>query len=201
MNRINLRISGGALKGMSLSPVDDKRTRYTPVKVKDAVFSILGARIGFEHSTFLDLCAGSGQMGIEAVSRGFSRSDLVDLSGKAIGAMKKTINAMVRERSPELAERITIYKRSVKRFLKQNDKGYDVVFCDAPFNQKIFSSIVKGIDTRPEFLKRNGFLLIERDKENRMEKLLNFKKKNTYQYGGICIELYERSAGEFTKGD
>jgi len=41
MNRINLRISGGALKEMSLSPVDDKRTRYTPVKVKDAVFSIL----------------------------------------------------------------------------------------------------------------------------------------------------------------
>jgi len=201
MKKINLRISGGVLKGMTLSSVDDKRTRYTPVKVKDAVFSILKARIAFEGNSFLDLCAGSGQMGIEAVSRGFSQSDLVDISGKAIGTIKKTINTLVKERSPERAERITLYKRPVKRFLKQNDRGYDVVFCDAPFNKKIFSGIVKEIDSHPALLKKNGILIIERDRENSIEKLLNFEKLNTYQYGGICIELYERSTGEFMKGD
>jgi 16S rRNA (guanine966-N2)-methyltransferase len=120
-----MRVVGGRLGGRSLVAPRGRGTRPTPERVREALFSILAS---VEDLRVLDLFAGSGALGIEAVSRGAEALTLVDSSPRAIAAIKRNLNALGIE-----AE---VRHQKALAFLEQARVGrrqYDLVFLDPPY--------------------------------------------------------------------
>jgi len=121
-----MRIIAGAYKGRNLKSPPSLEVRPTSDRLRETLFNVIAPRI--EDARFLDLCAGSGAVGIEALSRGASYATFVDRSRR----MCKLIEANVQLcRIPE--EQWEIYCSEVNEFLKQTASRWDIAFFDPPY--------------------------------------------------------------------
>jgi 16S rRNA (guanine966-N2)-methyltransferase len=124
-----MRVIGGRLGGRSLVAPRGRRTRPTPERVREALFSILAPVEGLR---VLDLYAGSGALGIEAVSRGAAELTLVDSARGAVDAIRRNLDAL--EISAELR------RQTVRSFLegaRDERRQYDLVFLDPPYRDAL----------------------------------------------------------------
>ncbi len=122
-----MRIIAGAYKGRNLKSPPSLNVRPTSDRLRETLFSVIAPRI--EDARFLDLCAGSGAVGIEAVSRGASHATFVDRSRR----MCKLIEANI-ELCRISEEQQEIYCAEANEFLKQSkDQRWDIVFFDPPY--------------------------------------------------------------------
>ncbi len=124
-----MRITAGELHGRVLQPVKDKNVRPTSSKTREAIFDILGS---VENFKVLDLYAGTGSVGFEAISRGASSVSMVDISGKLLRTIKETAEKW------HIAERVVCRKNDVLRFAVQalqSPEKYDLIFADPPFTE------------------------------------------------------------------
>lgn len=122
-----MRVIGGRFGGRSLQAPRGRATRPTPERVREALFSILGP---IDRLRVLDLFAGSGALGIEALSRGASLVTLVDSSEAASRAIRRNVGA--------LGVEAEVRRQSVSSFLEQareTGRQYDLVFLDPPYEQ------------------------------------------------------------------
>ena len=121
-----MRIITGQARNITLETLEGEATRPTAERVKEAVFSAL--QFEMENSHFLDLFAGSGQMGLEAVSRGAALAVMVDASPDAIAIIKA--NA----KKTKLFDRCRIvnykYQDYLKGFVKNGDRPFDIIYID-----------------------------------------------------------------------
>ena len=128
-----MRIITGQARNIQLQTLEGEATRPTAERVKEAVFSAL--QFELENASFLDLFSGSGQMGLEAVSRGAALAVMVDASPDAIAVMKA--NA----KKTKLFDRCRIvnyrYQEYLKGFSKNGDKPFDIIYIDPPFTEHI----------------------------------------------------------------
>ncbi len=121
-----MRIITGKAKGVMLKTLEGEATRPTSSRVKEAVFSIL--QFDIEGKRVLDLFAGSGQMALEALSRGAASAVLVDKSKEAIAVIKYNTE------KTKLAPLCSIYQSDSLDFLKRQATGkFDIVFLDPPY--------------------------------------------------------------------
>ncbi len=120
-----MRVTGGIGKGQRLKVPTGSRVRPTSDKVKQALFNILGGRVA--DAAFLDLYAGAGGIGIEALSRGAGRVVFVDSSRESIAAIKKNI-----ERTG-LGERAQVVPAKAEAFVRGSKEAYDIAFLDPPY--------------------------------------------------------------------
>ena len=122
-----MRIITGSARGVRLETLSGEATRPTSERAKEAIFSMLG--LGFEGRRVLDLFAGSGQMGLEAISRGAQSATLVDASRAALEVVRR--NA---ERT-KLAARVRPVCSDALSYLKSNaDQPFHLVFLDPPYH-------------------------------------------------------------------
>lgn len=124
-----MRIIGGRLGGRTLIAPRGRRTRPTPERVREALFSILGSVEGLR---VLDLFAGSGALGLEAVSRGAAELTLVDSARGAIDAIRRNVTSLEVE-----AE---VRHQTALGFLEQardQRRVYDLVFLDPPYGEAL----------------------------------------------------------------
>ena len=130
-----MRIITGSARGATLATLDGEATRPTPAKVKEAVFSSI--QFDIEGRRVLDLFAGSGQMGLEALSRGAEKATFVDSSREAIDVIKAN------------AQKIHLYQttnglcmdwKQYIRFAKGKNK-FDIVFLDPPYGLRILPQV------------------------------------------------------------
>jgi 16S rRNA (guanine966-N2)-methyltransferase len=124
-----MRIITGNLRGRLLAPLRDKSVRPTSSKTREALFNITGAVQGFK---VLDLYAGTGSIGFEAISRGASSATMVDISSKLLQTIKETAEKW------KITERITCCRNDVLRFaaqISQSPEKYDLIFADPPFTE------------------------------------------------------------------
>ena len=122
-----MRIISGKYAKRNLFTLKSNKTRPTSDKVKESLFNSLGQF--FEGGTVLDLYAGSGALGIEAVSRGYDDATLVDINYAACDIIRKNV-ALTKEES-----RFSVYKMSSNaalKFLAEKGKKFDLVFLDPP---------------------------------------------------------------------
>lgn len=121
-----MRIIAGEFKGRRLAPPRDSRVRPTGDRLREAWMSILqdslaGARI-------VDLFAGSGLLGLEALSRGASAADFVELNPPSLAALKQNIDAL------GVSARATVHRGDALRFAERLAPGaYDIAFADPPY--------------------------------------------------------------------
>jgi len=122
-----MRVVGGRLGGRSLVAPGGRATRPTPERVREALFSILGPADG---DSVLDLFAGSGALGIEALSRGAGELTLVDSSAAAVSAIRRNLAALGVE-----AEVRAQPAEAFLREARKHGRQYDLVFLDPPYRQ------------------------------------------------------------------
>ncbi|MDR6244780.1 16S rRNA (guanine(966)-N(2))-methyltransferase RsmD [Paenibacillus hunanensis] len=126
-----MRVISGSAKGRPLKAVPGNGTRPTTDKVKEAMFSIIGPY--FDGGHVLDLFAGTGGLGIEALSRGMEHGVFIDMEYKSIEVIKSNVQ------SARLTEQAEIYRNEAGRALKvlqKRESTFDLVFLDPPYRMK-----------------------------------------------------------------
>jgi len=137
-----LRIIAGEFRGRTLKPPADRRSRPTADRVREAWFSILAPEL--PGATVLDLFAGSGALGLEALSRGASHVDFVEISKASLTALRENVATLDAE------TRVTIHKADAVRFVaKLSAASYGVALADPPYDTDQALLIVQAFRERP----------------------------------------------------
>ena len=150
------RIIAGAAKGRRLA-VPPTGTRPTSDRVREAVFSALGSRMELEKAYVLDLFAGSGGLGLEALSRGAARAQLVEAGAKAADIARGNIKAVGLPGA-------TVRRGKVQTVLDAGaDVGYDLVFADPPYDlpEAEVTAVLAGL-VRHGWLSSGALVVLER---------------------------------------
>lgn len=187
-----MRIITGRARGTKLYTLDGENTRPTAERVKEAVFSMI--QFDIEGRTVLDLFAGSGQLGLEAVSRGAAHADLVDRSRDAIEVIRRNT---VKTR---LALDCGVYCADFSEFLqKHRGRGqYDLVFLDPPYTSKAVPDALRAL-VAYDLLKPAFTIVCETRSEDdvfagdaRLSERFSVKKQA--RYGIACVTILEQKA-------
>ena len=163
-----IRITGGEHRSRLLDTPNTNLTKPTMDKVRAAVFNALGDSV--KHSVVLDLFAGSGSYGFEALSRGADYATFVDSSSEAIKCIKKNADSLK-------AENIEIINGDVLRFLEQNTQEFSIIFVDPPYKLDVYEEVINNAP-----LTDNGILVLESEKELKIDES-KFKSVRFYKYG------------------
>ncbi len=137
-----MRIIAGEFRGRTLRPPGDRRTRPTADRVREAWFSILGDRLS--GATVVDLFAGSGALGLEALSRGASHVEFVEVGKSAVTALRANVAALDAE------ERVKVHRVDALRFVDRLDEGsFDIAFADPPYGHDHGRELIRIFQSRP----------------------------------------------------
>lgn len=185
-----MRVISGTARGTKLFSLEGLSTRPTLDRVKESLFNILQPKI--PQANVLDLFAGSGALGIEALSRGASQVTFCDKSPEAIAVIKKNL---VKTR---LEEKSVVIKDEAKKVLDKlavDGKKYDLIFLDPPYETSLAISSLTEI-VKSGLLTEDGTIVIETDDEKRIGKeLANFKQiqvKDLRKYGRAYLIFLNR---------
>ncbi len=179
-----MRIITGTAKGTTLTTLDGLDTRPTPERVKEAIFSML--QFDIEGRRVLDLFAGSGQLALEALSRGATEAVLIDRNPQAISIIKE--NA----KRTKLDGRCEFLCCDSFAFLKNKStkKTFDIIFVDPPYALQIVPKALEHIE-KANILATNGIILCETEQENPPIAPDSFILKKHVKYGRVHISVYQ----------
>ena len=165
-----MRIITGKAKGIKLETLKGDNTRPTSERAKEAVFSML--QFDLEGREVLDLFAGSGQMGLEAVSRGAAGATFVDKSKEAAAVISKNIE------KTRLSGSCRLLCSDVNDFIKafRNKKKYDIVFIDPPYAMHAAAGTLEAL-IGADMLKPTSIVVCESEEADIFEKALDLKGK------------------------
>src|SRR5690625_234062 len=127
-----MRIISGTNRGLKLKAVPGKNTRPTSDKVKESLFNMIGPY--FSGGTCLDLFAGSGSLGLEAISRGIEHATFIDKNGLAIKTIHDNIHKL---RAEDKTEVIRVDALRGLQLLSEKDIAYSLIFIDPPYEVQI----------------------------------------------------------------
>lgn len=181
-----MRVITGSARGRKLVTLEGEEVRPTTDKVKESLFNII--QFDVEGSLFLDLFAGSGQIGIEALSRGARGAVFVDKSKKSLDVVRENLKNTKFEKlaSVVLSDSIS--------FLKTRNEKYDIAFLDPPYATGLLQSALEQI---PGVMKENGIIICELPKgEDLPETVGDFCKNRTYVYSKTVLVTYIHSGKE-----
>lgn len=174
-----MRVISGTARGKKLTPVPGMDTRPTTDRVKESVFNIIQNHVRGAH--VLDLFAGTGQMGIEALSRGAAHCDFVDHDKAAQSVIRKNVDAA------RVSEYARVAGGDFGSFVAGCKKGaYDLIFLDPPYGGKLLRDALRAIE-RFDILSRTGIIVCESSVEDTVE--TDFTVGRTYRYGTIQITI------------
>lgn len=184
-----MRVVSGECKGRPLKAVPGSSTRPTTDKVKEAIFNMVGPY--FEGGLGLDLFAGSGGLGIEALSRGFEKVIFIDRDGKAIQTIRDNIEACGFEENSEVFRNDA--ERALKAILKR-DLCFDMIFLDPPYKKQQLLNLLAKID-ETNLLKQDGTIVCEHSFDVSLpEQVGRLYRKRQETYGIIAVSIYETNS-------
>ncbi len=150
-----MRITSGRLKGRTVKVPKSDLVRPTTDRNREAIFNYLSNIFEFENALVLDLYAGSGALGFEAISRGAEHVDFVEKNYKIYK------NLIENSKQLNVEENVTVFKTEAVKFTRTNKKKYHLILADPPFFHYDIYEVVKNIFAN-NFLDENGLLIIER---------------------------------------
>ncbi|QCJ45148.1 16S rRNA (guanine(966)-N(2))-methyltransferase RsmD [Bacillus sp. S3] len=183
-----MRVVSGICKGRPLKAVPGNSTRPTTDKVKEALFNMIGPY--FDGGIGLDLFAGSGGLGLEALSRGFEKVIFIDRDAKAIQVIHENIKAC------KFEEKTEVYRndadRAVKALIKRAIR-FDYIFLDPPYKKQQLVSLMEKMDQQ-DLVKTNGIVVCEHGHDVDLPKTVGrFTEIKHEQYGIIAVTIYVRN--------
>lgn len=183
-----LRVIGGTAGGLRLKSVPGDSTRPITDRVKEALFNILSLDV--RDSSWLDLFAGTGAVGIEALSRGAATVRMLELNRKAI----QTIHLNLEHTNfSEKAQ--VIQTDSLAYIQKTSDRAFDYVYIAPPQYKQMWLKSLQRIDAQHSWLANDGWIIIQiHPVEYELVKLINFSEIEQRKYGSTLLVFYEKSS-------
>ena len=183
-----MRVITGTARGRRLKELQGMETRPTTDKVKESLFSII--QFDIEGRRVLDLFAGTGQLGIEALSRGAEHCTFVDQRSDAVALIKNNLKVT------NLAEKGRVIQGDSLGFLKTCGEKFDVIFLDPPYRADLLERAVEGIAAF-DILREHGIMICESPLEQVLPDLSQpYERGKDYRYGKIKLTVYRRNGGE-----
>lgn len=151
----DVRIISGNFRGRRLRAPDGLSTRPTSDRVREALFNILGAQVA--GARFLDLCAGSGAVGLEALSRGAESVVFVEQARRALAFIEENIeHCGVGDATTIVAKEAT----AALKVLAARDLKFDIVYVDPPYDAGIYKPILSMLNSR-KLVEPDGVVIVE----------------------------------------
>jgi 16S rRNA (guanine(966)-N(2))-methyltransferase RsmD len=182
-----MRIITGSAKGTKLKTPRGMETRPTADRVKESIFNIMGNIV--IDAVVLDLFAGTGNLGLEALSRGADCAVFIDKSANSIEIIRE--NAL----HTKLIDKTEIYKNDVFKGLaklEQSQREFDLIFCDPPYNKGFINMILAKIDDS-NLLTSDGIIMMEHSQHETVKKewkTLNLRRME--KYGETLVSFWCR---------
>lgn len=183
-----MRVISGTARGTKLNSIDNISTRPTLDRVKEPLFSIIQTHL--QDSIVLDLFAGSGALGIEALSRGAKHCTFCDKSYESIKMLKQNLE------KTKFEDKALIFVEDYKRCLKRLDNKFDIIFIDPPYKQDVAVNSIKLI-LEYKLFSKDGIIILETDEEERDLKELeniNLEVCDVRKYGRVSL-IFLRERG------
>lgn len=181
-----MRVITGTARGKKLKTLEGNDVRPTSDKVKEAIFSII--QFDVPGASVLDLFAGSGQLGIEALSRGASHCVFVDKSPASIAVVKENVM------SAGFSKVSRILNMDSMDYLKTAKSGLDIALLDPPYRMGL---VEKALELLCCKMNDGGIAVCEHETERVLpDEILEFKVMKRYKYGNVSVTTYMKNPPE-----
>ena len=180
-----MRVITGTAKGIVLKTPDCQATRPTAERVKEALFSAIQFHIPAAKD--LDLFGGTGQLGIEALSRGAKSAVFVDLQENACRLIRENL------RRTHLEEQAKVLRSDYASYLRNCGEKFDIIFLDPPYAEKFLENSLKMI-TEIDILQSGGIIVAERSLEKELDlQFSGYERSRDYKYGNVLIAIFRKT--------
>ncbi|MBR4099840.1 MAG: 16S rRNA (guanine(966)-N(2))-methyltransferase RsmD [Clostridia bacterium] len=181
-----MRVITGIARGKNLKTLEGNDVRPTSQKVKEAVFSAI--QFDIEGRRVLDLFAGSGQLGIEALSRGAKSAVFVDNSAAALKIIKQNLESV------GFNQDARVYNADFASFTAMSRDIFDIAFLDPPYHRGLLVSAIKAV---LPLMSDYGIIVCEYPPEVEIPQSIGgYEVAKTYRYGKINVSVYRKGAKE-----
>ena len=181
-----MRVITGSVRGKRLVTPDGRDVRPTPERVKEGLFSAL--QFDIEGRRVLDLFAGSGQLSIEALSRGAKSAVLVDNSAQSLKAIRANLE------SCGFTENAKVVQSDYKTFCAMSRDVFDIAFLDPPYNEGLLMPAIKSV---LPLMSDFGIVVCEHPIDVKLEPQIGgFEVYRTYRYGKVMVTVYRKEGLE-----
>ena len=179
-----MRVITGKARGIQLKTPEGLQTRPTADRVKEAVFSIL--QFDLPGTRILDLFGGTGQLGIEALSRGAKSAVFVDASDKACALIKENLRRCKMESDAK------VIRADYLDYLHRCRENFDIILLDPPYAEVFLENALKKL-SEIDILQSGGIIVAERPVEKPLDMVLpGFSRSKDYKYGKTIITIYRK---------
>ncbi|HLE23285.1 MAG TPA: 16S rRNA (guanine(966)-N(2))-methyltransferase RsmD [Anaerolineales bacterium] len=183
-----LRVIGGSARGRPLRLVPGEGTRPIGDRAKEALFGILGADV--EGCAFLDLFAGTGSVGIEALSRGATAAVFVDKAAPAVRTVRENLA------TTGLVDRATVVQRDSFAYLAQEPSiAFDYIYIAPPQYHGMWLKALRALEDKPGWMGDDAWAIVQIDPhEDEAEGLARLERFDERSYGQTKLVFYRQSA-------
>ena len=183
-----MRVIAGKARGIQLKTPEGLLTRPTADRVKEALFSII--QFDIVGATVLDLFGGTGQLGIEALSRGAEHAVFVDASERACNLIRENL------RRTGFAGQATVVCCDYLTFLSRNNRVFRIIFLDPPYAETYLENALERI-TEIDILQSNGIIVTERPLGKDIQSDFHgLTRSRDYKYGKTLLTFYRKTKSE-----
>ena len=179
-----MRVISGTARGIRLKTPEGLKTRPTSDRVKEAIFSVIQFEV--EGSRFLDLFAGSGQMGIEALSRGAVSAVFVDGRREACKLVQDNLKTTKLERNAQVVQ------SDYLSYLEHCRQTFDIIFLDPPYAEEFLENSLKKI-SEIDILSSRGIIICERPADKLLDlEIPGLQRGKDYRYGKTWVTMFRK---------
>ena len=180
-----MRVITGKARGIQLKTPDGMLTRPTADRVKEALFSIINFDI--PGAKVLDLFGGTGQLGIEALSRGATAATFVDAREESCKLIRENL------KRTKLEQDAKVIRSDYLDYLSRCREQYDIIFLDPPYAEVFLENAIKKI-TEIDILHSNGIIVAERPLGKELPwEFEGFTRSKDYKYGKVLLTIYRKA--------
>lgn len=179
-----MRVISGTARGRRLKELPGMDTRPTTDKVKESLFNII--QFDIEGRKVLDLFGGTGQLGIEALSRGAARCTFVDMNRQAAAVIRENVKTV------GFSDVSVVHQGDAAAFLAGCREKFGLIFLDPPYQSGLLERCIQEI-TKFDILAEHGIMVCESALEKQLPELeAPYEKGREYRYGKIKLTVYRR---------
>ena len=186
-----MRVISGTARGRRLKELQGMDTRPTTDKVKESMFNII--QFDLEGRKVLDLFAGTGQLGIEALSRGAAHCTFVDTRRDAVALVKENLNAT------SFSQQASVFQSDSLAFLSSCREKFDIIFLDPPYQTDFLERCMETV-VMFDILNEHGIMVCESAADRVLPTLPEaYQMSREYRYGKIKLTICRRERKEPTE--
>ncbi len=179
-----MRVITGSARGRKMKTLEGMDTRPTTDRIKESIFNII--QFDVEGRRVLDLFAGSGQMAIEAISRGAKSAVAIDAASAAVSIIRDNVKTC------GFQDQFQVTQADFKSYLKSSPGKFDLIFLDPPYRNEMINQALELIE-QIDILSEGGIIVCETERDKRLiDVSAPYEKGREYLYGKSKITIYRK---------